>query len=510
MASPVTKITGKTATLAQRLRSSGSETSIDIISTETPSYTTGSMKMNTGDSSEWIDFTGVTSNGGTSYTLTGVTRGINKAATSLTDASAGNKKDHAVGTVMKYVLHSSAINKFVQNDADNTLSGNNTISGTNTVSGSMTFTTTTVAGLRIPRVTTAQRDALTGTVTSAIIDNSTTGIPEIYAGGSWYPLATGSTQPNASTTVAGKVEIATAAEILAGTGTGGTGAILGISPDNLATDSVSSSAGAGDATKWVRLNSSGLVDFTMLGSSKYDSGTAGETLVADNWVYRKQSDGKLYKADNTTIEKATVVGVIQTGGATDATVYYIPSGNKWTTSGLTAGSTYYLSGTPGALTDTVPSHSSSSVIPVRIGVAGTTTVLDIQIQRIPRRLMTATTASVTGTTSITLGIPVSFVEAVYSIAGSYGGLTNIVTGSGVYDVVAGTQKSQFSRINITTPNNDSNIDASNMVSLSWYDGSGRTATGAGSIDGSNNLIITWTISGGSTSLQLTTVAFERI
>lgn len=48
------------------------------------------------------------------------------------------------------------------------------------------------------------------------------------AGGAWVARATG-TNPNASPTVAGKVEIGTEAELLAGTQTGGTGAYL--SPD---------------------------------------------------------------------------------------------------------------------------------------------------------------------------------------------------------------------------------------------------------------------------------------
>lgn len=55
-----------------------------------------------------------------------------------------------------------------------------------------------------------------------------------YVGGAWQDRASG-TNPNASTTVAGKVEIATLAEIDADTGTGGTGAKLTVDPATLVT-----------------------------------------------------------------------------------------------------------------------------------------------------------------------------------------------------------------------------------------------------------------------------------
>lgn len=53
------------------------------------------------------------------------------------------------------------------------------------------------------------------------------------AGGTWNARANG-VNPNASTTVAGKVEAATAAESIAGTDSGGTGALTFVSPSNIA------------------------------------------------------------------------------------------------------------------------------------------------------------------------------------------------------------------------------------------------------------------------------------
>ena len=51
--------------------------------------------------------------------------------------------------------------------------------------------------------------------------NTTNGLYYMYNGGVWTAVATGAT-PNASETVSGKVEVATTAEVSAGTATGST------------------------------------------------------------------------------------------------------------------------------------------------------------------------------------------------------------------------------------------------------------------------------------------------
>ena len=122
-----------------------------------------------------------------------------------------------------------------------------------------------------------------------------------YTAGAWADRASGTT-PNMSTTVAGKGEEATAAEIIANTQTGGTGADLIVNPKYLSDASVTTSAGVGDAGKYVRANSSGYVDGTLLAGTTITtdqilySGTAGETLTTDQLVYLKQSDGSSYIA----------------------------------------------------------------------------------------------------------------------------------------------------------------------------------------------------------------------
>lgn len=89
-------------------------------------------------------------------------------------------------------------------------------------------------GITPVSITTTQRDALTPS-NGAFIYNTTAGLPQIYYGGAWYDFNTsGTATPNASATVAGKVEIATTAQSQAGTDTGETGALLSALPSDIA------------------------------------------------------------------------------------------------------------------------------------------------------------------------------------------------------------------------------------------------------------------------------------
>jgi hypothetical protein len=63
-----------------------------------------------------------------------------------------------------------------------------------------------------PEYTTAARDAVTWNRDGAFIKNNTTGTIQQRVGGAWVDVGT-STTPNASTTVAGKVEVATQAQV---------------------------------------------------------------------------------------------------------------------------------------------------------------------------------------------------------------------------------------------------------------------------------------------------------
>ena len=100
---------------------------------------------------------------------------------------------------------------------------------------------------------TARDAAITSPANGMVCYNTDTGKYNDYTGGSWVERESGGTFANASTTVAGKVEAATAAERAAGTATGGTGALLFPTNDAL----VKTSSGAGDENKLIVLDSAG-------------------------------------------------------------------------------------------------------------------------------------------------------------------------------------------------------------------------------------------------------------
>lgn len=99
-----------------------------------------------------------------------------------------------------------------------------------TMTGQINFSGTTHAGVKLNSLTTTQRDALTP-AEGMIIYNSTTSQVEVYQGGAWVSSSSGVS--DATETVKGIGEIATQAEIEAGTELGGTGASLIVNPKNL-------------------------------------------------------------------------------------------------------------------------------------------------------------------------------------------------------------------------------------------------------------------------------------
>lgn len=54
-----------------------------------------------------------------------------------------------------------------------------------------------------------------------------------YQSGVWSPRSAGAVTPNATTTIAGKVQLPTTVQLQSGTATGGTGATLSLSPAQL-------------------------------------------------------------------------------------------------------------------------------------------------------------------------------------------------------------------------------------------------------------------------------------
>jgi hypothetical protein len=111
--------------------------------------------------------------------------------------------------------------------------------------------TTTWEGM--PRYTTVQINALTSPPEGMLVYDTTTGEPKVRQGGAWIVLASGGVFPNASETVAGKVQAATVAQQGTHTSTGSTGALLFPQVGNL----IKTSSGAGDENKMAVLDASG-------------------------------------------------------------------------------------------------------------------------------------------------------------------------------------------------------------------------------------------------------------
>lgn len=118
---------------------------------------------------------------------------------------------------------------------------------------------------------------------------------------------------------------------------------------------------------------------------------AGEALTAGQLVYIKESDGKVYVADK---DVGCVDGIVLANTNANATAI-IQVGGKYTTTGLTANTVYYL-GDSGALTTTFNSF--------QIGVAISTTILQINIirQSLINNFSTISSIDTTGSTNNTI------------------------------------------------------------------------------------------------------------
>lgn len=98
------------------------------------------------------------------------------------------------------------------------------------------------------------------------------------------------------------------------------------------------------------------VDDTATGTTIYDqniiSGVAGENLTSGNIIYLKSSDGKWYIADSSDATKSVAVplGIAQATVLATASINVLINGIDRKQTGLSAGSTYYLSTSGGIST----------------------------------------------------------------------------------------------------------------------------------------------------------------
>ena len=115
---------GRSTTLNQKVNSGDANTTLQLASVPW-TVTTGVVLIDTGNNKEWASFTGVSGD-----QLTGVTMGFDQDATSMSDSTAANKKNHVVGTIVRLVNHSLDINNKAILDGANTFTGTQTFNGT--------------------------------------------------------------------------------------------------------------------------------------------------------------------------------------------------------------------------------------------------------------------------------------------------------------------------------------------------------------------------------------------
>lgn len=114
-------------------------------------------------------------------------------------------------------------------------------------------------------------------------------------------------------------------------------------------------------------------------TSKTESGVAGATITAGQWVYKDPSTGKYLLADcDSATAAARVPAGVALNGAADGQPLAIATAGPVTIGGtLTAGVAYYLSATAGGMAPVA--DLASGDYPCILGIATSASVLDIAI-----------------------------------------------------------------------------------------------------------------------------------
>lgn len=112
-------------------------------------------------------------------------------------------------------------------------------------------------------------------------------------------------------------------------------------------------------------------------TSQTEAGTAGATITAGQVVYRDVSDGKykLADCDSATAEVRSPRGVALNGASDGQPLTILLSGDVTIGATLTAGTTYYLSATPGGIAPV--GDLGTGDYPVVVGIATSTSVLKV-------------------------------------------------------------------------------------------------------------------------------------
>lgn len=211
------------------------------------------------------------------------------------------------------------------------------------------------------------------------------------------------------------------------------------------------------------------------GYSIFVTGTAGEALSINNLVYLKSSDNKWYKGVDGT-DSWNVSHIVYTGAALNGTAVLVPlNGRIPLATPLTANTTYYRKA-DGTL-DTVPgTMDSSSHIPMSIGSTDASGNFVARVQRIARRKFLNQAIPTNANFTVTVGFKISYVKCYCTVYDSSNASWQRATG--FYDAISGTQVS-----------NGFN-SANSLIAFYWL-GSSYVIAFTASINGSNDLVMTW-------------------
>lgn len=238
-----------------------------------PTATQGRLHLYDWSQEEWVSYTGVSG-----VTVTGLTRNLSQTAD---PATGGTWLTWIAGTPVDFVaMHDQIVDK----------TGSNTFAtGTIQTFPDIDFTGTTTWGIRVKNLTTAQRDAIASPLAGQIIYNTTTLVMNQYIAWAWTDFSTGTTAA-ASTTVAGKVEIATQAETEAMTATGGTGAILTPTAATLNPSAITTATPAvGDLLSFADISASNVYKSATLQTLVDTARPLATNSEASTWSWTTQS-----------------------------------------------------------------------------------------------------------------------------------------------------------------------------------------------------------------------------
>lgn len=228
--------------------------------------TAGLAIISFGDYEERISFESKAVDSTTKITtLSTCTRGL--SATSTTASfTGGTGRAWPKGATIRVVADASYFQSSVYTNVANTFTAAQTVNSPFIVTGTSSY-------IKLPSMTEAQRNALTASngMQVYVTDGTNANRTHVYEGGAWG-VSSSTTVADASTTAAGKSELATTSEHATGASTGGSGSPLVVPNSSL----VKTSSGASDENKIPVLDSAGSLATGFIPNipvSKLNSGT---------------------------------------------------------------------------------------------------------------------------------------------------------------------------------------------------------------------------------------------